>query len=87
MRQVYPNAGRSVVTVGLGSFSLIAWATMQRYVFTGPSINFELLNVAHNETLRHAPVIHGIDVTGTLPMSKVEEYPADAAVTKLIKGE
>ncbi|KIW11301.1 hypothetical protein PV08_10601 [Exophiala spinifera] len=55
----------SVVTVGLVGFVVILWFTTKRGVFTGPHIDFELLNQRRNEAL-HAGVyiIDGNNVDG-----------------------
>ncbi len=50
----------SVVTVGLISFVLILWFTTKRGVFTGPTIDYDLLNERRNAALHH-----GIDIDDT----------------------
>jgi hypothetical protein len=74
----------SVVIFGIGSFILIAWFTSQRHVFKGPSINFDMLNEARNETLKGGaaiPIIHGLDIEG------VGKTPEGSVSGKAIKRE
>ena len=42
----------SIVTVGLVSFVVILWFTTKRGVFTGPKIDYDLLNARRNMALR-----------------------------------
>lgn len=65
----------SVVTVGLVSFVLILWFTTKRGVFTGPKIDFDLLNDRRNAALHNG-------------VSNIDAVPAGDSSTRVdVAGE